>query len=108
MSDLPIRRPLVKKDNRSAFHLYVIRIPKVEQSRSRLEVFEMLRTGGVNANLHYLPVHLQPYYRRLGFSEGAYPEAEAYSQEAITLPLYPTLHDDQQSQVISLLKSLWQ
>ncbi len=108
LSDLPIRRPLVKKDNRSAFHLYVIRIPKVEQSRSRLEVFEMLRTGGVNANLHYLPVHLQPYYRRLGFSEGAYPEAEAYSQEAITLPLYPTLHDDQQSQVISLLKSLWQ
>jgi len=73
--------------------------------RTHAEVFNAMRTGGVGVNLHYMPVHLQPYYRRLGFKPGQFPEAEAHGREAMTLPLYPTLSDALQDQVVALLRS---
>jgi dTDP-4-amino-4,6-dideoxygalactose transaminase len=67
--------------------------------KTHRQVFEELRQLGIGVNLHYAPVHLQPYYRDLGFGPGLCPEAEAYAQEAITLPLYPALEEQAQDEV---------
>jgi len=107
LADLPLKLPTVAPGNRSAFHLYVVRVSSKAKPRTRREVFDALRAEGVNVNLHYLPVHLQPYYRRLGFSVGQFPEAEAHASEAITLPMYPTLTEVDQDQVIRIMRRLW-
>lgn len=106
LQDIPVQLPTVNPENRSAFHLYVVRIKNgaIRQRHSR--VVEELRQNGIGVNMHYMPVHLQPYYRRLGFSEGQFPEAERHGQEAITLPLYPTLSRELQDTVVRTLKGV--
>jgi dTDP-4-amino-4,6-dideoxygalactose transaminase len=69
-------------------------------------VFETLREQGIGVNLHYIPVHTQPYYQRMGFKEGDYPQAEQYYAEAISLPMYQTLSEQQQDQVVSALQKV--
>ena len=97
-ADLPITCPWQHPDTYSAFHLYVIRV----RDRARhQDIFEGLRRRGIGVNLHYIPVHLQPYYRKMGFNPGDFPEAEAYYAEAISLPMFPTMTDEQQQQVIT-------
>jgi len=104
LAGLPLQLPTVLAGNRSAFHLYVVRLqPKAEKNTHRL-VFDELRRRGVGVNLHYSPVHLHPYYRALGFRPGQYPEAERYGREAITLPLYPNLTDAMQDEVVAALR----
>jgi dTDP-4-amino-4,6-dideoxygalactose transaminase len=73
-------------------------------TRSHAEVFASLRAQDIGVNLHYIPVHTQPYYRQLGFGAGSFPEAERYYAEAISLPMYPTLHEEQQDQVVEALR----
>ena len=106
LEGLPLQLPAVQAPNRSAFHLYVVRIQPGSTERSHRQIFDELRSRGVGVNLHYIPVHLQPYYRDLGFRPNQYPEAEAHAESAITLPLYPGLTDDQQDVVIRLLKEV--
>ena len=67
-------------------------------------VFDYMRLQGVGVNLHYIPVHLQPYYRQMGFSAGQFPQAEAYYKEAISIPMYPGLTKEEQNYVIESLK----
>ena len=98
---MPLRRPGRQADTLSAFHLYVVR---VDAARHR-QVFKGLRARGIGVNLHYIPVHLQPYYQALGFAEGDFPEAEGYYAEAISLPLYPTLTPDIQDEVVAALRA---
>jgi UDP-4-amino-4,6-dideoxy-N-acetyl-beta-L-altrosamine transaminase len=100
LADAPIQRQVVPKDTYSARHLYVIRVPKDKH----LSIFEKFRGEEIRVNLHYMPVHLQPYYRKLGFQEGDFPEAEKYRKEAISLPLFFKLTTDKQNQVIAILK----
>ncbi|APW44184.1 UDP-4-amino-4,6-dideoxy-N-acetyl-beta-L-altrosamine transaminase [Rhodoferax saidenbachensis] len=100
---LPLQLPVVLASNRSAFHLYVVRVKSNPRGRTREQVFSELRQGGIGVNVHYMPVHLQPYYRLLGFADGAFPIAESYASEAITLPLYPQLTEEGQDQVVSAL-----
>lgn len=107
LKKLPLQLPFVQSENRSAFHLYVIRLKCDASAKTHRHVFEELRQLGIGVNLHYMPVHLQPYYRELGFSPGQYPEAEAHGEEAITLPLYPTLTDREQDLVISALDQVF-
>ena len=102
LENFPIKRQMVPEDVYSAKHLYVIRVP----SQLHLKLFENLRREEIGVNLHYMPVHLQPYYRSLGFQEGDFPETEAYAREAISLPLYPGLSDDEQDHVLTTLKRL--
>lgn len=104
LKGLPLKLPTVRPENRSAFHLYVVRLMAEAAGRSHREVFDALRASGLGVNLHYFPVHLQPYYRRLGFAPGQFPEAEAYAREAITLPLFPGMTDHDQQQVVELLR----
>ena len=70
----------------------------------RRRVFDVLRAHGIGVNVHYIPVHLQPYYRRLGFVRGSFPEAERYYGEAISLPMYATLSEAQQDHVVDALR----
>jgi UDP-4-amino-4,6-dideoxy-N-acetyl-beta-L-altrosamine transaminase len=102
---LPVQLPTVQPGNMSAFHLYVVRL-KGSTGHKHRTVFERLRDRGVGVNVHYTPVHLQPYYRALGFSEGQFPESERYAVEAITLPLYPTLAAQEQQRVIDSLTEI--
>ena len=73
---------------------------------SHREVFEALRAAGIGVNLHYIPVHLQPYYRELGFTSGDFPEAERYYAQAISLPIFPAMSETQQDYVIEQLRRL--
>lgn len=108
LRDLPLQLPTVQVENRSSFHLYVVRLKHDATDKAHRQVFESLRQRGIGVNLHYMPVHLQPYYRNLGFAPGQYPKAEAHGKEAITLPMYSALTDQQQDQVVdSLRQVLW-
>jgi dTDP-4-amino-4,6-dideoxygalactose transaminase len=97
---------LIQPGNRSAFHLCVVRLKRDVAAKPHRQIFDELRTHGIGVNLHYIPVHLQPYYQALGFSAGQYPEAEAHCDEAITLPLYASLTDVEQDQVVLALKEI--
>jgi UDP-4-amino-4,6-dideoxy-N-acetyl-beta-L-altrosamine transaminase len=104
LADLPLRLPAVAAGNRSAFHLYVIRLQPEMARRGRRRIFDELRSAGIGVNVHYLPVHLQPYYRDLGFGPGWCPEAEAHGREAITLPLHAALTDTDQDRVVAAVR----
>lgn len=104
LADFPIIKPWQQKNSYSAFHLYVIRLRLNEIIPTHLEVFEALRAKGIIVNLHYIPVHTQPYYQNMGFSNGDFPEAEAYYAEAISIPLFPTLTHAEQDFVVESLK----
>lgn len=106
LRDLPLQLPETLPGNYSAYHLYVVRLKLAHISRTHRQVFEELRRRGIGVNLHYMPVYLQPYYRKLGFASGLCPEAERYANEAITLPLYPGLKSEQQQHVIQTLKEV--
>ena len=104
LSDLPVITPWQSSEGYSAYHLYVIRLDSDKIAPSHLQVFNSLREQGIGVNMHYIPVHTQPYYQDLGFMIGDFPEAESYYAEAISLPLYPTLTHEKQQEVISALK----
>ena len=92
----------VPEDVLSSVHLAVIRLQQATPKQHR-QVFEGLRAAGIGVQLHYSPVHLQPYYRAMGFAEGKFPEAEAYSSSAISLPLFPGLSAADQQRVAATL-----
>jgi UDP-4-amino-4,6-dideoxy-N-acetyl-beta-L-altrosamine transaminase len=104
LADLPVITPWQHADSYSGLHLYVVRLKLDEIAKTHREVFEALRAAGVGVNLHYIPVHMQPYYRKLGFKAGDCPEAERYYETAITLPLFPALTNEQQDKVVSAIK----
>jgi UDP-4-amino-4,6-dideoxy-N-acetyl-beta-L-altrosamine transaminase len=103
LADLPLTLPWQHPDGYSGLHLYVIRLQLDKISRTHVEVFESLRAQDILVNLHYIPVHTQPYYRSMGFKPGDYPEAERYYAEAISIPMYPTLTEGEQDQVIAAI-----
>ncbi|MFC7419634.1 UDP-4-amino-4,6-dideoxy-N-acetyl-beta-L-altrosamine transaminase [Iodobacter arcticus] len=97
LAGLPIQLPV--KSEHSAWHLYVIEVDAAQ----RAAIFSALRAADIGVNVHYIPVHLQPYYREFGFKLGDFPNAEAYYAGAITLPLYANLSEAQQDFVVSIL-----
>ena len=106
LASLPLTLPSPQPEAESAWHLYVVRLQLDRIKLSHRQVFEGLRAAGVGVNLHCIPVHLQPYYRDLGFAEGDFPQAERYYAEAISLPLFPLLSDEQQDFVVEQLRRL--
>ena len=106
LAKLPVIVPAQAKDCYSSRHLYVVRLKLDEIDKSRRQVFESLREQGVGVQIHYIPVPSQPYYKNLGFSDEDYPHGLSYYQEAISLPLCPTMTMEQQDRVISVLAEL--
>lgn len=103
LSGLPLRLAPTQADRESSWHLYVVEVDATSPV-SRDDAFMRLRADGVGVNLHYQPIHLQPFYRERGFSEGMFPCAEAYGKCALSIPLYPALTDAQQDHVASALR----
>jgi len=104
--DLPIVTPYQISDSYSGRHLYVIRLKLDSLNMTHANCFEALRASGVGVNLHYIPVHTQPYYQSMGFMHGQYPCAEQYYQEAISIPLFHTMTEAQQDKVVSVLSHI--
>ncbi|MFO6421855.1 UDP-4-amino-4,6-dideoxy-N-acetyl-beta-L-altrosamine transaminase [Motilimonas sp. KMU-193] len=92
--------------NYSAYHLFVVRLAGLS-FRSKQHIFNELRKKNIGVNLHYIPIHLHPYYQQLGFKQGDFPVAEQYYHQALTLPLHPGLNEQQQDYVIERLKRLY-
>jgi UDP-4-amino-4,6-dideoxy-N-acetyl-beta-L-altrosamine transaminase len=89
---------------RSSWHLYIVLVASGLVAVDRRAVFEVMRDAGIGVNVHYIPVHSQPYYQRLGFRAGDFPQAEQYYAGALTLPLFPTMTDGQQDAVVAALR----
>ena len=106
LHDLPITLPWQHPDSYSARHLYVIRLQLEQINTTHLDVFNALRAAGILVNLHYIPVHMQPYYQKMGFASGQFPEAEKYYKEAISIPLFSAMTEGQQDTVCSTLKTI--
>jgi len=103
---LPISFQSHFEANSSAMHLFVIRVHLNKDNNFREKVFIKLRDMGVGVNVHYIPVHLQPYYKKLGFKEGDFPEVENYYREVISLPMYYELGDEGVSYIVQCLKEV--
>jgi UDP-4-amino-4,6-dideoxy-N-acetyl-beta-L-altrosamine transaminase len=106
--DLPLVLPWQNPDSRSAYHLYPVCIDSKRTRRSRLEVFNALRKNGIGVNVHYIPVHTQPFYQKQGFEAGDFPAAEDYYSRAISIPLHPRLSEADQNAVIQALNEALQ
>jgi len=105
LADLPVLSPWQHPDSYSGLHLYVIRLKLGEIRASHREVFESLREQGVGVNLHYIPVHTQPFYEAMGFAPDDFPESMRYYKEAISIPMFHGLTFEQQDAVVAALKA---
>ena len=104
LRDLPLILPPSLPDRESSWHLYVVEIDETLTRAVRSKVFQALLEARIGVNVHYLPIHLQPYYKRLGFSKGSFPASEHYYSRALTLPLFPRMTPEQQAFVTSTLR----
>ena len=104
LEDLPLTLPWQHPDSHSAYHLYVVRLQLECIQPSHRQVFEALRAQDIMVNLHYIPVHTQPYYQNMGFKPGDFPEAEQYYREAISIPMHVNLTDEEQVFVVGSLR----
>ena len=94
--------PFQEADRQSAWHLYMLRLNLDKMTKTRRQVFDDLRSSGIGVHVHYIPVHLLPYYRhRYGHGRGDFPEAESYYDSALTIPMFPAMTDDEVDRVIS-------
>lgn len=104
---LPVQPLTVHQQALSAYHLYVVRINEKKAGLTRREVFEALAAKGIRCQVHYIPVHLQPLYRERGFKLGDFPAAEAYYNDALSLPLFPGMNYDDQDRVVNTLGEIF-
>ena len=105
LSELPMILPIRLDDRESAWHLYAVEIDSARTTRTRAEVFRAMRAAQIGVNVHYIPIHTQPYYAALGFRRGDFPVAEAYYARALSLPLFPGLSEAQQDRVVDTLRA---
>lgn len=103
LADLPLILPFQNQDTYSAYHLYPI---VLKNRANRKAIFDFLRSENIDINVHYIPVHTQPYYINLGHKKGDYPIAESYYEGALSLPLYATLTDEQQNYIVKCLQNI--
>ena len=104
LKGLPLTIQRVRKEDLSAWHIFVIRLKLSELKLSRLEIYNSLRNKGIGVNVHYIPVHLHPFYKNLGFNKGDFPNSENYYDGAITIPLFTKLKKKEMKLVIQALK----
>jgi len=105
---LPLVVPFQFEDSYSALHLYPIQVELEKIDKTHAEVFQALRDSGLGVNVHYIPVHTQPYYQEIGFKVGDYQNSELYYSRAISIPLYHGMTLEQQDEVVKILKQVLQ
>jgi len=105
LSDIPISTPFHTIDSRSSFHLYVIRISESTEHITREVLYSELQRAGINVNVHYIPIHLQPFFRKMNFNPGDFPASEHYYREALSLPIFPRMKECEQTKVIDLVRN---
>ena len=106
LRDLPLRTPFVLEEAQPSWHLYIVRIDFDRVHKTKQQIFAEMREKGIALNLHYIPVHTQPYYEALGFHAEDCPAAVEYYREALTLPLYPCMTDAEQEMVAQALREV--
>lgn len=104
LTGLPLTTPWQHPEGYSSYHLYPVRLKLDEIDRTQRQVYDALRASGILVNLHYIPVYRQPFYEAMGFSPGLCPQAECYYRETISIPMFPSMTDAQQAQVVEALK----
>jgi len=107
LENLPLNLPGFDRANLSSWHLYVVTIDQNYIRKSQREVYEELHSLGIGVNIHYIPIHLQPFYRSKGFNYGDFPLAEKFYRSALTLPIYYGLDDNQQEAIIDSLNKVF-
>lgn len=103
LAECPLTLQVPQNNVLSAYHLYIVRLKLSKGRRSHKEVFEYLRDKGIGVNLHYIPVHIQPYFKQLGFSPNQFPNAMEYYQTAISIPIFHSMTFEQQDEVVSTI-----
>ncbi|MCR5869250.1 UDP-4-amino-4,6-dideoxy-N-acetyl-beta-L-altrosamine transaminase [Aquincola sp. J276] len=104
LADLPLQLPPRRPDADSAWHLYVVEVDETRTGASRRAVFDALRQAGIGANVHYIPIHTQPFHAARGFRPGDFPAAERYYARALSLPLFPGMTEAEQDRVVDVLR----
>ena len=108
LQGLPVVTPYVMTEAHPSWHIYIIRINHEQIGKTKQQVFEEMKKRGIALNLHYIPVHRQPYYEKLGFYRGDFLQSEKYYEEAFTLPLFYELTDEQQNYIVESLRNVLQ
>lgn len=106
IKNLPLKTQKILSGNISSYHLYIILLNLKKIRKKYNNIFNLLRKKGVLVNLHYRPIHLNPFYKNLGFKVGDFPIAEEYGKKAISLPLYIDLKLEDQKKIINILKKI--
>jgi UDP-4-amino-4,6-dideoxy-N-acetyl-beta-L-altrosamine transaminase len=106
LAPMPLILPTRVEDRTPSWHLYAVELDDSRTPVSRAQAFSRLRDAGIGVNVHYIPIHTQPYYRKLGFQRGEFPNAERYYSRALSLPLHPSMTDEQQDWVVRQLGSI--
>lgn len=106
LRDLPLKTPHVLEETKPSWHIYIVRVDFGRVRKTKKQIFEEMRAQGFALNLHYIPVHTQPYYKALGFRQGDFPASERYYEEALTLPLYVGLTDEEQEKAVEALEKV--
>ena len=107
LADLPLTLPWQHADSVTSWHLYIIRLQLDKIDKTHLQAFKELREAGIGVNLHYIPVHTQPYYQQLSFQHGDYPNSECYYSQSISIPLHQGLNNKQKNYIIKNIKNLF-
>lgn len=106
LRDLPLKTPRVMEGTKPSWHIYIVRMMLDRIGKTKQQIFEKMKEQGIVLNLHYIPVHTQPYYKKRGFKQGDFPASEKYYEEAFTLPLYVGLTDEEQEKAVEALKKV--
>jgi len=106
LSGLPVLLPPRSRDRDSSWHLYAIEVDESRTQVTRSHLFAKLREADIGVNVHYIPIHTQPYYQRLGFKTGDFPNSEHYYSRAISIPLFPIMRDADQDRVVDVIASV--
>jgi len=107
LSELPLKRPFTDKANKSSWHLYVVNFDsrKSKDEDTRNIIYKDLINNGFGVNVHYIPIHTHPFYKKLGFNKGDFPNSENYYDTALSLPIFPNLKEKDQIKVVEIIKS---
>ena len=106
LKDLPLIKPFQSSNCYSALHLYPIQIELDKVKITREQIFNELKEQGIGVNIHYIPIHTQPYYQKFGFKVGDFPNSETYYNRSISIPLYPDMTHQQQDKVVMAIKKI--